>query len=284
MTVQSTALFELLTASRLTAVVDIGANPIDGEPPYKPMLDLGLCTVAGFEPQAAALAELQRRKGPFEIYHPHAVADGRTHTLRVCSASGMTSLLKPDAHMLSIFQPFSEFGHVVSEAFIETVRLDDVSELAALDFLKIDVQGAELMVFRGGRTRLAQAVAIQTEVSFVPLYEEQPLFGDVDRELREQGFILHSFAAIKRWAIAPMVLGGDKRRPLNQLLEADAVYVRDFMHPYKMDDEQLRHLALIAHHCYGSIDLALRCVILLEERGRIPRGSRHQYLGILARK
>ena len=32
-------------------VVDIGANPIDGDPPYRLLLDAGLCRVTGFEPQ-----------------------------------------------------------------------------------------------------------------------------------------------------------------------------------------------------------------------------------------
>ena len=46
----SDALFDLLPPDHLTAVVDIGANPIDGDPPYKGMLAAGLCTVIGFEP------------------------------------------------------------------------------------------------------------------------------------------------------------------------------------------------------------------------------------------
>jgi hypothetical protein len=52
------ALRELLSPSRLTHVVDVGANPIDGQPPYKPMLTQGLCRVTGFEPQRDALLEL----------------------------------------------------------------------------------------------------------------------------------------------------------------------------------------------------------------------------------
>src|SRR5437016_7086753 len=85
-------LFELLRPERLTAVVDVGANPIDGDPPYKPMLAKGLCTVIGFEPQADALAELDRRKGPRECYLPYAIGDGREHVLHVCRERGMSSL------------------------------------------------------------------------------------------------------------------------------------------------------------------------------------------------
>jgi hypothetical protein len=47
-------LSELLRTHRPTAIVDIGANPIDGDPPYKPMLQKGLCRVTGFEPQPDA--------------------------------------------------------------------------------------------------------------------------------------------------------------------------------------------------------------------------------------
>jgi hypothetical protein len=49
-----------------------------------------------------------------------------------------------------------------------------------------------------------------------------------------------------------------------------------------MSDEQLKHMALIAHHCYRSIDLALRCVMLLEQRGALSVGSRQSYFTSLA--
>lgn len=72
-------LYEILQPSRLTEVVDIGANPIDGAPPYKPMLDAGLCRVTGFEPQESALGKLLRSKGANERYLPYAVGDGEVH-------------------------------------------------------------------------------------------------------------------------------------------------------------------------------------------------------------
>jgi FkbM family methyltransferase len=275
-------LVDLLQPVHATAVVDIGANPIGADPPYKRMLERGLCTVTGFEPQPEALAELNRRKGPGENYFPYVVGAGESHPDHGCAAPGMTSLLEPDPQSLALFQPFTEFGQVVSTERVRTTRLDDIAEVERVDFLKIDVQGAELMVFRAGRAKLAHAAAVQAEVSFVPLYKGQPLFGEVDRELREQGFVPHAFAAVKRWAIAPMIVGGDPRRSLNQLLEADVVYVRDFMRADVLGDEQLKQMALVAHHCYGSYDLALRCVFLLEKRGRLPGGSRLRYLEILA--
>jgi FkbM family methyltransferase len=271
------ALSQLLAPARLTEVVDVGANPIDGEPPYLAMLRAGLCRVTGFEPQEAALRELLGRKGPNETYLPHAVGDGQAGTLRVCHASGMTSLFEPDTRVLALFAGFEQHGRVIARLPVQTRRLDDIAEVRLVDFLKIDVQGAELAVFRGARGKLARAVAIQTEVSFITLYENQPAFGEVDVELRAQGFVPHTTAAVKMWPIAPYASAADPRRPVNQLLEMDLVYVRDLAQPERMDDEQLKHLALVAHHCYQSWDLALRCVAGLEKRGAVAPGAAQRY-------
>ena len=82
--------------------------------------------------------------------------------------------------------------------------MDSISEIAQLDYLKIDVQGGELAIFRNGKSRLGTAVAIQTEVSFMPLYKEQPVFGDIDLALRELGFVPHMFANINKRMILPL--------------------------------------------------------------------------------
>ena len=277
----STSLFGILKPTRITNVVDIGANPIDGDPPYKPMLAAGLCRVTGFEPQEKALAELLQKKGPNERYLPDAVGDGGKHTLNICRASGMTSLFEPDPNTLELFEVLKPLGAVIQRVPVQTRRLDDINEIENMDFLKIDIQGGELAVFQGGKEKLARTVAIQVEVSFITLYKGQPTMGDIDVELRLQGFVPHCFAAIHKGPIAPCVVNGNPRLALNQLLEADLVYVRDFSQPQGMSDEQLKHLALIAHHCYGSFDLTLRCVMLLEQRKTLPVGSQNAYLRLL---
>jgi FkbM family methyltransferase len=277
----TTTLTGLLAPRRLTQVVDVGANPIDGIPPYAAMLAAGLCHVIGFEPQEKALQELQQKKGPNEQYLPYAIGDGGSHTLNICASSGMTSLFEPDPAALELFDFLKPLGKVIRRVPLDTRRLDDVSEIQELDFLRLDIQGGELAVFEGGAGKLAQAVVIQTEVSFITLYKGQPSLGDIDVHLRAQGFVPHCFAAVKHWPIAPCILGGDPTRPLNQLLEADIVYVRDFSRPASIGDEQLKHLALIAHHCYGSFDLTLRCVMLLEQRQVLAPGAQQSYLQLV---
>jgi FkbM family methyltransferase len=273
-------LINLLQPDRLTSVIDIGANPIDGDTPYKEMLQRRICRLIGFDPQPDALTRLNARKTDLETYLPYAIGDGEDHSLKICRGIGFASLFQPDAKALTHFPRFSELGSVVREIKLATCRLDDVAEIKEIDFLKIDIQGSELSVFKNGRLRLANAVAIQTEVSFVPLYKNQPVFGDIDLELRSLGFIPHMFAAINKKMIAPM-MGPNAAAALNQIVEADIVYVRDFTKADTMASEQLKHLAMIAHHCYGSFDLAVNCIHHLAARRAVHPDSKNRYLRLV---
>ena len=190
----------------------------------------------------------------------------------------MSSLLPPDPRMLACFPGFADYGRVISEIRSRPARSTASPRSRIIDFLKIDVQGAELTVFRHGAARLAQAVAVQAEVSFMPLYRGQPMFSDIDLALRALGLVPHMFVNINKRMILPL---RDHNRPfaaMNQLLEADIVYVRDFSAPSSMSAEQLKHLALIAHHCYQSYDLAANCLQNLAARGAAPADALGRYL------
>ena len=210
--------------------MDVGANPIDGDPPYKAMLAAGLCEVIGFEPQAEALARLEQKKGPHERYLPYALGDGTERTLHVCELEGMTSLLVPDPAHLALFNLFPIWGQVKAPASRSPPENWTISPKSrAMDFLKMDVQGAEREVLAHGRAKLKDTVVIQTEVSFVPLYKDQPVFGEIDLALRELGFLPHCVTGTKIWPHCAH--GGGRCSPIAasaSLLETDMVYVRDF--------------------------------------------------------
>ncbi len=191
-------LYRLLRPKRRTAILDVGANPIDGEPPYKEMLAKRLCSVVGFEPQAEALCCVecpQKRTG--NVPAPRRGRWKRRHPSHH-PGLGHDQLVEPNPNALECFGNFSKWGAVIKTEPVTTHRLDDLMEIKALDLLKIDVQGSELAVFKGASRLLDGAVAVHTEVSFIPLYKNQPAFGDVDLELRAHGLIPHCFAAINR--------------------------------------------------------------------------------------
>jgi hypothetical protein len=59
-----------------------------------------------------------------------------------------------------------------------------------VDVLKADTQGSELDVLAGAVETLRHVRALELEVEFNPIYDHQPLFGDIDRFLRDRGFVL----------------------------------------------------------------------------------------------
>lgn len=260
-------------------VVDIGANPIDGPAPYKPLLDGGDTQVVGFEPNLNALAKLNERKGPSETYLPYAVGDGKQHTLRHCLLPGMTSLFEPNPAVLKLFASFSEWGAVVKTEPVDTRRLDDIPETAGLDLLKIDIQGAELMVFENARARLAYALVIHTEVEFLEMYKGQPLYGDVERFLRTQGFMLHRFEPLVTRDFTPVLLSSDPYAGHSQVFWADAVFVRDLTRLDLLSPEQILRLAVILFDCYRSHDLVL--YLLREHDRRAHKGYGEKFLNLV---
>jgi hypothetical protein len=84
--------------------------------------------------------------------------------------------------------PFSADNTAVK---VRVERLDDfASQLTLIEpmLVKIDVQGYEGHVLRGGQETIRQASVVIVETSFEQLYEGQPLFPDVNRMLTEWGF------------------------------------------------------------------------------------------------
>lgn len=266
-------LSELIGRSTRIKVVDIGANPIDGTPPYAPLLRAGNADVVGFEPNHDALAKLNAMKGPTEIYLPHAVGDGRPHTLHICAAPGMTSLLEPDPAVLNRFHGFQAWGRVVDTMTVETVRLDDVPETAGAQLLKIDIQGGELMAMRHGAARLRDILVVQTEVEFLPLYRDQPLFSEVEQHLRAKGLIFHRFYPMVSRVFGPLLIDNDIYAGLSQLVWADAIFVKGLLRPDLLDDSQLLATATILHDCYELIDVAMNLLTVLDERRQTRLGA-----------
>jgi FkbM family methyltransferase len=152
-------------------------------------------------------------------------------TLHVTKHPMCSSLYPPNEPYLARFSGLPELVNLDFEVEMSTTTLDDFCEaehLNEIDFLQIDVQGADLDVLKGAKQLLERGgLAIQIEVEFSSLYLEQPLFADVDYHLREQGFTLFNLEALSRARRIRSPITS-QRRP-GQLLWADAFYFRDLL-------------------------------------------------------
>lgn len=269
-------LAEILKVNEPVHVVDVGSSTIEGRAVYQDLIDARLCRLIAFEPQIETMAGAAT--GEDALVLPVAVGDGSPATFYTCRHSGWSGCFEPSARTLDVFTQYADNAKVIGATKMQTRRLDDIAEIERIDFLKIDVQGGELSVFRGGRNKLKDAVFIQTEVWFVPGYEGQPVLGDVDLDLRGLGFVPHCFAGVKKAIIPPLMLNNNPWTTLNQLLDGDLVYVRDFRNLGALSVRQLQMMALVADVCYQSYDLACRAIHELRLRNEVPLSAAERYL------
>lgn len=98
------------------------------------------------------------------------------------------SLLAPKEHLA--YAPHVVFSN---EFEVSTTTIDDWAKsqgINHIDFLWLDMQGAELLALKAGQNILKTVSAIFTEVEFVEAYQGQALSGEIQHWLEKQGFTL----------------------------------------------------------------------------------------------
>lgn len=257
-----------LSPARKTTIVDVGANPIYA-PDYADLLKAGGCKVVGFEPQAAAFAELQKNKGVDETYYPFAVGTGEPLQLRIYKSSGMTSIFDPYVPTMAMVDEMG-MARVRDTISIDTVALDQASDMPEFDLLKIDIQGAENLVFQGAERVMRGCISVMVELRYMRLYHGEPMLGGVDTELRRQGFYLHKFMFNKSYMLANSQTRRLKQKKIqDQLIDGDGVYLRNIAELSHYSDEQLKHQAILAAGVFHSHSLVLYCLDALVARNAI---------------
>jgi FkbM family methyltransferase len=238
--------------------VDVGAHGMAEGEVFAPAL-LAHSLVFGFEADAAECARLEAAGDGRRRYLPYVIGDGARGHFHLCRSPLTSSLLRPNRELLEQYEGLAEVCEVVAESPVDTVRLDDVAHLPAIDFLKLDIQGATLAALEGAQRRLEHTLVVHAEVEFAALYREEPLFSECERFLRARGFMFHHFHEPQ----GRRVLAGGRAagRAPSQLLWADAVFVPSFERLRALPPRSLRRLAWLLHAIYGAHDFAFRCIV-----------------------
>lgn len=172
----------------IRTILDIGANEgVFSIEMRKRFPDAFICA---FEPLHDCFEELNRRMAGDERFMSFnaALGEEKGHTEINRSASHPSSSLLPMAGLHKVLYPHSA-EH--TKETIEMERLDDLMQGVSFEspaLVKIDVQGFEASVIKGGRETLKRCDIIVVENSFVTLYEGQALFGEIHDLLKELGF------------------------------------------------------------------------------------------------
>jgi FkbM family methyltransferase len=164
------SILDLISGERpVVNIVDVGAMSL-GEDHFQKLLESGIAKVVGFEPVQSECNKLNAMHRPNHLYLPYFIGDGTIRTFNQCNYVMTSSLYQPYTELLEKFQTLAEVSTVVDSKTLSTLRLDDIQEVADTDYLKVDVQGAELEVFKGAEKVLEGTVVVHTEVEFAPMY------------------------------------------------------------------------------------------------------------------
>ncbi len=212
-------------------VVDIGAGGANG---------IGLnqlvpfCTIHAVEPRWGRLekegvVDDEKQERPLDVKkwvtHPVALAQAiGQRTLHITDVPSASSLYRPNETNIRRWRGSLDGFKVVEERVIDCVTLEFMANTAGLgdiDYLKLDTQGSELEILMGGGETLNRTAVLSLEVEFVELYNGQPLFGDVVRELSCHGFRFVNFTHGHAWR------GLDAGTSPQKRIWSDALFVRD---------------------------------------------------------
>ncbi len=184
-------LAELLELKKVNCVFDVGAN----RGKYAERLREHGYTgrIVSFEPVLATYERLAAEAADdpdWTAMHCALGDEAATQTINVASSTNLSSL-----HVATDYSK-KTFGKDIetTEETIEVKRLDALFDLllAGIDeprcYLKIDAQGHDLPVFLGASGVIDKVVAMQAELSVIPVYEGVPDFLEVLAVFREGGF------------------------------------------------------------------------------------------------
>jgi len=169
-------------------VFEIGANYCQDAAILQYMFKLSDADVWAFEAHPDIVAEAQKLYS-FNIINTAVsnrvgIIEFNCAPLGMGSSSGTSSLRE------------SDLWNYEKKIQVDAIRMDDfltAKNIKEIGFLKIDVEGCSYEVLEGFGTRLRDVKAIHVEHEHKPVWEGQKLFEDIEKLLKENGFIMVYF-------------------------------------------------------------------------------------------
>ena len=150
--------------------------------------------IVSFEPIKASYEKLKAKADKDPKWICHNLGFGTENEELTINVAGNFA----SSSLLGMHKNHTDLAPDTAYQATETIQIKRLDEVVTPEiakqyqsiYLKIDVQGYELNVLAGAEAMLPYINVIQAEISFVPLYEQGPLYLEVISKLDELGFEL----------------------------------------------------------------------------------------------
>lgn len=178
----------------------------------------------------------------------------QTMRLHLTKKPQVSSLYEPNIDFLAHYTNPERFDTQKTKD-LQTTTLDQSLRKHGIDeahFIKLDTQGSELNILKGGLFSLEKCVGIEVEVEFAELYKRQPLFHEVDHFIQNQGFELYDISRTY-WRLRGSTIKGYEK---GRLIFGDALYFRSPHEVIKKEDQRMVRNLVVSYLAYGYEDHA----------------------------
>lgn len=245
-------------------IANIGCRPIgSGAEPFEGILEyFSGSQIIGFETDKDLCEKLNKEaSGGYNFFYQALGQKNEKRNFYNTENPMCSSLYQPNEKFIERYQHL-EVMKLKNITQIDTVSLDYFcleNQIEKIDLIKIDIQGAELDVFKGGKDTLKNTLFIIPEVEFNILYINQSLFGDVHNFLIKENFMFNKFLAFGGRTIKPVVMGNNPNIH-TQTMWSDAIFVKDLEKIKELDDDQQVLKLAVISFLYNNQDMTFFCL------------------------
>lgn len=185
--------------------------------------------VVGFEPDKRAFEKLVENTNEKEKFINAALHRFEGTVKFYCTKKqACSSTFEPNFSFLNQFPDANRYSIVeTSDIPVRqlTKQILNENNIYDADFLKLDTQGCDLDILKGAAEIVDSFLfGVEVEVEFAPIYQNQPLFSDIDVFLRNHGFQLSDLRRYY-WKRNSKYYCSNKK---GQIVFADALYFKTY--------------------------------------------------------
>lgn len=232
--------------------VDNGGQLLESDV-IRQLLQREALELIAFDPSSQALDTSLKQHTGVHYYPNTTLGDGQPGQLHACLDPKLSATLPP---LGDKYQPeaIRKGSQVLTQLPLNTVALDSIQGLPAIDWLVLDDLNDATAILDNGTQALKDTLLLQVKVAFQPTHERQPNLAEIQHWASRNGFRFYRLHEPQHRSHLPEEVP-ETQRQATELTSADALLLPSHARMEALSDNQRTRLAFLLHTMYGIKDI-----------------------------